>query len=261
MNVPFMKIEKLGRHLPPPLKRIIKPLYRLLRGPTKGDRYDSLTSEIIAKVLRRDSNAIDVGSHRGEILDIMLMHAPNGRHYAFEPLPAYATALRRKYRANSNVKVFDCALSDSVGRSTFQYNVTSPDYSGIKRRTYDRGDTRIQQIEVALATLDSIVSSGELISLIKIDVEGAEYQVVRGARRVINEGQPVIIFEHGIGGADHYDTTPAMIFDLFSSLDYQLFALDTSIETALTREEMIAQFDLALNHYFCGIPKGHSRPF
>jgi hypothetical protein len=71
----------------------------------------------------------------------------------------------------------------------------------------------------------------------------------------------VIIFEHGIGGADHYETTPAMIFDLFSSLDYQLFALDTGIESALTREHMIAQFDLHLNHYFCAILKGHSRPF
>jgi FkbM family methyltransferase len=256
-----MKIQQLRRHLPLPLKRIVKPLYRLLRGPTKANRYDSLTAEIIVRVLRKDSNAIDVGSHVGEILKTMLLRAPNGTHYAFEPLPAFAGALRRKFRRNRNVKVFECALSDTEGRSTFHHNVTSPDYSGLKWRTYDGGETRTQQIEVALATLDSIVPSGELISLIKIDVEGAEYQVLRGARRVIRDGKPVLIFEHGIGGADYYDTTPGMIFDFFSSLDYQLFALDRSIETILGREEMIAQFDQAINHYFCAVPKGHSRPF
>jgi FkbM family methyltransferase len=256
-----MKIQQLGKRLPPPLKRIIKPLYRRLRGPTKGDSYDSLTAEIIVRLLRADSNAIDVGSHVGEILQIMLLRAPNGTHYAFEPLPAFAGALRRKFRRNRNVKVYDCALSDTVGRSTFHHNVTSPDYSGLKRRTYDGREARTQQIEVALATLDSIVPSGELISLIKIDVEGAEYQVLNGARRVIRDGKPVIVFEHGIGGADYYDTTPGMIFDFFSSLDYQLFALDRSIETLLAREEMIVQFDQAINHYFCAVPRGHSRPF
>jgi FkbM family methyltransferase len=261
MNAPFMNIEKLGRHLPSPIKKVIKPLYRLLRGPTKGDRYDRLTAEIVGRILRRDSNAVDVGCHVGEILDIMLIHAPHGRHHAFEPLPTYASALRRKYVGHGNVKIHDCALSDAAGRSTFQHNITSPAYSGIKRRTYDHGDTRIEQIEVVIATLDSVIPGGELISLIKIDVEGAEYQVLQGARRVINESQPVIIFEHGIGGADHYGTTPAMVFDLFSSLDYQLFALDTSIESPLTRAEMIAQFDLGLNHYFCAIPKGNSRPY
>jgi FkbM family methyltransferase len=256
-----MTIEKFGRHIPLPLKRMIKPLYRLVRGPTKSDRYDSLTARIIAKTLQKDSIAVDVGCHRGEILDIMLAHAPDGKHYCFEPLPDYAAFLRRRYSAQRNVTVRNCALSDTIGRTTFQHNVTSPDYSGIKRRTYDRGDTNIEQIEVELQTLDSVVPAGERVSLIKIDVEGAEYQVLNGARRVITEGKPVVVFEHGIGGADHYGTTPAMIFDLFSSLDYQLFALDESIEKAFTRDEMIAQFDLLVNHYFCAVPNGSARPF
>lgn len=158
------------------------PLYRLVRGATKSDRYDDLTARIIAKTLRKGSIGVDVGCHRGAILDIMLTNAPDGKHYAFEPLPEYAAFLRRKYSARRNVHVHDCACSDSIGHTTFQHNVTSPDYSGIKRRTYDRGDTNIQQIEVELATLDSVVPVGERVSLIKIDVEGAEYQVLNGAR-------------------------------------------------------------------------------
>ena len=74
--------------------------------------------------------------------------------YSFEPLPDFAAHLRRRFQSHTNVRVFECALSDTVGQVSFHHNMTSSDYSGIKRRTYDRGDTKIEKIEVELATLD-----------------------------------------------------------------------------------------------------------
>jgi FkbM family methyltransferase len=256
-----MNIQKLAKHIPPRLRRVIKPIYRKLRGPTKGDRYDVLTYEIIGKILAPNSNAIDIGCHSGEILDVMLKCAPFGNLYAFEPLPDFAAHLRRRFQSHTNVRVFECALSDTVGQVSFHHNITSPDYSGIKRRTYDRGDTKIEKIEVELATLDSLVPDGEVCDLIKLDVEGAEYQVLRGATRVIGQGGPVIVFEHGIGGADHYGTRPEMIFDLLSELQYDIYPLDPSFNRALSRDDMIKQFEEGTNHYFCAVKAGSARPF
>lgn len=256
-----MNVVRLGRYLPRPVKKLVKPIYRLFTGPTKGDQYDKLTADVISNLLEDSSGAIDIGCHRGEILDLILKKAPLGRHYAFEPLPAFAAILRRRYQAHPNVKIFECALSDMKGHSTFQYNVTSPDYSGIRRRTYDRGDTNIKQIEVTVATLDSLIPVDDKVALIKLDVEGAEYQVLRGAIRVITETRPVIIFEHGIGGADHYETSPAMIFDFFELLEYDLYPLDKKFEASLCRDAIIEQFNCSINHYFCAVPKGQRRPF
>jgi hypothetical protein len=50
--------------------------------------------------------------------------------------------------------------------------------------------------------------------MIKIDVEGAELLLIRGARETIAKNKPVIVFEHGLGGADSYGHTPEQVFDL-----------------------------------------------
>jgi hypothetical protein len=78
-----------------PLKQNLRDLLVTLNiDLTKNLEYDRLTRKIIASHLRPDSNCIDVGCHKGEILDLMLKYAPNGTLYAFEPLPHLYSALR-----------------------------------------------------------------------------------------------------------------------------------------------------------------------
>lgn len=60
---------------------------------TKNLKYDRLTKEVIARSLKNNSNAIDAGCHKGEILDLILKHAPNGKHFAFEPIPDFLMPL------------------------------------------------------------------------------------------------------------------------------------------------------------------------
>ena len=55
------------------------------------------------------------------------------------------------------------------------------------------------------------------IHFMKIDVEGAELQVLRGAIQTILKYKPVIVFEHGLGAADHYGTKPEDIYDFLVS--------------------------------------------
>jgi hypothetical protein len=54
---------------------------------TKNLKYDRLTRKILKNQLEVNFNCIDVGCHKGEILDLMLKYAPEGEHYAFEPIP------------------------------------------------------------------------------------------------------------------------------------------------------------------------------
>ncbi len=63
----------------------------------------------------------------------------------------------------------------------------------------------------------------------KVDVEGAELQVFKGAVRTLKANKPHIIFEHGLGAADHYGTTPQMIFEfLVHECGLRIFSLEGS---------------------------------
>lgn len=177
--------------------------------------YDLLTELIMQTVLTTSSVCIDVGCYKGSILRLMMKYAPNGRFLAFEPLPHLYNKIRKDFSPDE-VRVYNLALSDSTGRSSFNWVMSNPAYSGIRKRRYDRPNEKDAQIEVEVDTLDNILRKEPVgkVSFIKIDVEGAEYLVLKGAESCIKRDKPVIVFEHGMGGSDCYGRKPEDIFEL-----------------------------------------------
>jgi FkbM family methyltransferase len=192
-----------------------KILIRLHLDLTKNLEYDRLTTAILKRELHPDSNTIDIGCHKGEIMDDILRFAPQGSHFGFEPIPEMAEQLRKKY-AGKNVIIHQVALSDQNGTAVFNHVVNKPAYSGLKKRNYDFGDAVIDQIEVKTELLDSIIDESLKIDLIKIDVEGAEFAVLKGALNTIKKSKPVIIFECGLGASDFYGTQPEDLYVFLS---------------------------------------------
>jgi hypothetical protein len=64
--------------------------------------------------------------------------------------------------------------------------------------------------------LDSALPDDYVPSFLKIDVEGAELQVLQGALETLRRHRPIIWFEHGTGGAEHYGTKPADVHRLLT---------------------------------------------
>ena len=179
---------------------------------TQNHRYDIQAKKVIKKVLAKNSNCIDVGCHEGEFLDLFLKYAPQGNHFAFEPLPDYYDNLVKNY--GQKCKIYPQALSDEKGESTFNYVISNPAYSGLQKRNYDKPNEKDTSITVQTDLLDQLLPAKTKIDFMKIDVEGGEYQVLKGAVKTLKENRPVVIFEHGLGAADVYGTTPEMVYDL-----------------------------------------------
>ena len=222
---------------------------------TKNQQYDAQTLQILNKIKQPHLNCIDVGCHKGEMLDLILAAAPHGQHYCFEPLPdLFHGLVNKKYP--SNCHFFNCALSREKGETTFNYVVSNPSYSGILRRQYDRADEKDTTISVKTDMLDNIIPRDMRVDFIKIDVEGAEMLVFEGALETIKQNRPIIVFEHGLGASDIYGTTPRQIFNYFKNLDMNISLMRDwlSEKPPLSIEAFEKQFYSGKNYYFIAHP-------
>ncbi|MBS1644440.1 MAG: FkbM family methyltransferase [Bacteroidetes bacterium] len=219
---------------------------------TRNQKYDLLTRRVIKKVCEPTSNCVDVGCHKGEILDLMLKAAPSGRHWGFEPIPELYEALKRKYHGQQTVVVSDAALSDRKGMSSFNYVVTNPSYSGLVKREYDRPNEQDTNIYVPTARMDEVIPLDQKVDLIKIDVEGGELLVLKGASRILSASHPVVIFEHGLGASDRYGVQPEDVFRFFAQHGYSIFNLEQFLKGSLglVLQEFKEQYWKKKNFYF-----------
>ena len=223
---------------------------------TKNLQYDRQTLAIMRKVLKKDSNTIDIGCHKGEVMDELVKIAPDGHHYGFEPIPEYYNFLVKKYDTKKNIHIIGKALSDASGVAEFNWVKNAPAYSGLKQRAYAIKNPEILKIEVDLAMLDEIGTNFTNISFIKIDVEGAEMKVLHGGQKFIVKHKPVIIFECGMGASDFYGVKPDDVFLFFDDIKYQINTLKRFIngEQGLSKNNFMEIYNKNIDYYFVAVP-------
>jgi FkbM family methyltransferase len=214
------------------------------------DVYDFQTTNVINKVLKPDSNFIDIGAHKGHILRELIKAAPDGKGYAFEPIPPLFEKIKKLY--GKKVAMYNLALSDEKGEAEFAYVVDRPAISGLKERTVEGEDYHTKKIKITIDTLDSIIPPDVQIDLVKIDVEGAELGVLKGGVNTLRRCKPYILFEFGLGAADLYNTTPEMVYDLLESCGLSVSTLEYFLKgrQPFDRGEFIGQYKKAYNFFF-----------
>lgn len=201
----------------------LKAIHRMVNATARRDHRDNEALRLLMTFsLRPDSCCVDVGAHRGGVLRDIVRLAPAGRHVAFEPLPALAAELAASF---PGVDVHNAAVGASSGEVTFSHVVADPMLSSISDRGHS--DAEVERITVALEALDEVLPDDLAPAFVKVDVEGAELGVFQGAIETLRRHRPLIAFEHGLGGADQFGTTPRDVHDLLvGELGYRLFDMD-----------------------------------
>jgi FkbM family methyltransferase len=177
---------------------------------------------ILAGTLTADSTYVDVGANRGQMLGEAVRIAPHGSHLAFEPIPALAAELGREF---PGVECRRLALGARAGEAEFCYFRELDGWSGLRRNPEindERG--RPEYISVTVSTLDAEL---EALSprVVKIDVEGAELDVLEGGRSLLARARPIVIFEHVAAAASLYDSPPGAPWDLLTEAGYDVFSV------------------------------------
>ena len=161
--------------------------------------YESDKQEKMRKLLKKGSIFYDIGANVGfYTLFASELVGSEGRVYAFEPVPRNLKYLDQHLKMNKiiNVTVYELAVSDHTGQTFFDEG---------KDPTTGKISTT-GKILVNMVSLDELYIQGKirLPDFLKIDVEGAEYQVITGAIKILKKSHP-IIFLATHGKKEHQD--------------------------------------------------------
>jgi FkbM family methyltransferase len=139
--------------------------------------------------------------------------------YAFEPDPRNWPALERNASVAGNVEIVRAAVY-SDGREMLLDVTGNPAVS----RLAPAGRGGARRLRVQTTTIDHFVAERPDLAVtgIKIDVEGADLAVLRGAREVLVRQAPLVLTEFGKGGGGENDVRE--LFQLTASLGYEVFA-------------------------------------
>lgn len=192
----------------------------------RGQPHERGTEALLHYVLKRGHTFVDVGANLGFYARVASSLVGDvGQVYAFEPMPAAFRLLRMNTDNLTNVTLHDDALSDREGVGEFYVR----DHGDASSLISD-GDGR--PIQVKLTTLDKKLSREEIgsrrVDFIKIDVEGAELNVLRGAVKTIQAHQPIVYFEFLPIYAEQYGFRYADFAEFFKRLDYSLHWINHS---------------------------------
>jgi len=210
--------------------------------------------EIMRQIIKPSSNCIDIGCHIGSSLSSIMRCAPKGKHIAFEPVPWKAKWLEKKF---PEVEVKQMALGTMSEKRTFFINLSRPGFSGFFNDPSDKDV--IQKVTVDCEKLDDMVSADRKFSYIKIDVEGAELFVLKGARKTIQRDLPVILFESSHDGSVKLGYHRDALYSYFvDELGYEVFKVKDYLEQrgplSLTNFQECAVYPFqAIN--FLAVPK------
>jgi FkbM family methyltransferase len=206
------------------------------KGQRRALRDDLITEGLLPALLRSDSSAIDVGANVGDVLQQITRIAPGGQHIAYEPVPHLAQELARRF---PGVDVRNAALAEQAGESTFTHVISEPAFSGLIQRE-DLPPAEVEEITVEVQRLDDVLPKGFKPALIKIDVEGAEVLVLKGARETLAKHKPTLLIEHGQHGADLYGSTSNELWDIVDESGLRIFDLEGN--GPFSREQFAALF-------------------
>lgn len=214
-------IDDHGRLLlPSTLSLSARLVHRALRYRWKLNRREIAA---ILPLIPRGGIGLDVGMHKGAYSWWMSRRVgPEGRVFGFEPQLRVVEPTARAFAGLRmlNVRAIHAAVSDHSGQSTIAVRRSSTHGASLDglNETANSTNADIDHVPVPLLSLDDFVTAEKLprVDLIKIDVEGHEMAVLRGARTLLQRFGPSLIVE--IEGR-HQGTGPDPVADARALLE------------------------------------------
>ena len=208
---------------------------------------------VLRRLLTPDAVFVDIGANQGEFTVCAAGCVPDGQVIAFEPVLAVCERLERNIAANqfNNVTVHSVGLSDINQDDIPIFGADSEFSDGTQNiglpTLFSIAGRGTLLAHISLRRLDDLLPSGQRVDVMKIDVEGAELAVMKGAAETIRREKPAIIFEANYETAGAVGYSLRVMYEWLNRQGYQLHMIGSAGEL----------YPLNEKNHFCNILAQH----
>lgn len=187
-------------------------------------RISEVSWENLFKILKPQFNVIDAGANIGYLSLNFARICHQGTVYSFEPDSSNFLDLQNNVRLNDlrNIQIFKKALGQNLGSAElYKMFVNNP---GANRILPSSPANSVAHETVEIVTLDQLYSSGifKKIDVLKIDVEGFELFVLKGALKLIAECKPILFVELSEGNLKKQNCSGLELIEYIEQLGYDV---------------------------------------
>jgi FkbM family methyltransferase len=199
-------------------------------------QYERNTNKLLRLLCKTDHVIIEAGANIGSETLLLSKLAYQGRVIAVDPSPWSNRYLNFNVRANSctNVEILNMALG--AEQSLINIHLLPDDFPNQGMSSIIPHSQANRTIEVQQSTLDKEFDTLKMdrLDLIKMDVQGAEFSILKGAEKTIAKYRPTIFLEASPEHSDLYE-----VYEFLLKYDYQVLLISKSNLVALTTDNLL----------------------
>ena len=206
---------------------ILDPRNEAHKGLVFTGVYDPVETSILKRLVHRGDSVLDVGANLGWYTTLFSkLVGLEGQVLSVEPVPICYKTLEGNIRINEickNVVPLNIALANHQGEGTIHLFNDQPDtHSSLSALGY----TEYETIKVQVDTVDNVVARNlKRLHVLKIDAEGAERDVLRGAARTLSDERPIVMLEIHFGTCLPAGYEPSLLIGYLRSFGYVFYRM------------------------------------
>ena len=184
--------------------------------------------QLIKKITKKGWKVIDVGANIGlyALTFAKLIGENEGIVFAFEPSDEAFFRINQNIKLNNfkNIKAYKLGVSNEIGETDF-YMTEDDAYNSLGKTPMKR---IIEKRNIPIITLDKFIEDNNIdeINILKIDTEGADYLVLRGATKLLeNKNPPIILCEYNKITQSGYDYRLDDLIDFLELKGYKIYEI------------------------------------
>jgi FkbM family methyltransferase len=167
---------------------------------------------------KSDIQFLDIGTYKGNKIDQILNINPYSKIIGIEPFSKYYLSLKKKYSHNQNIKILNYAISDTNSVRKFYYNNIKIDKEAFSLKK----SNKFKKIQIVNTKKLSDIVLQKSISIIKIDTEGSEYDILKKSKKIFLKKQTAFFVE-----TTHL--TFGNLKKLFKNNEYEIYIYEYNI--------------------------------